>query len=179
MTDTPRTPRLASAFPQTPPARRTPWGGRSDTPARSRSPAKRVSSSAKTITQDTNPPLISFDAIDAPSQRLYVVAFYAALHAWRIYEWWTSSDGIDATWLFLKWVSIDGVFLFGLPSLRIPWLEWAFSTTLAVFLVHAALDIFLMFRIPVRLSTFPDPTPVCALLIATLDSRRFLDRCSR
>lgn len=179
MTGTPRTPRLASAFPQTPPARRTPWGGRSDTPARSRSPAKRVSSSAKTITQDTNPPLISFDAIDAPSQRLYVVAFYAALHAWRIYEWWTSSDGIDATWLFLKWVSIDGVFLFGLPSLRIPWLEWAFSTTLAVFLVHAALDIFLMFRIPVRLSTFPDPTPVCALLIATLDSRRFLDRCSR
>jgi nucleoporin POM152 len=100
-------------------------------------------------TQDASSPLVPFHVIDAPSQRLYVMAFYMALNAWRTYEYWMSSDELDSTWLFLKWISIDGVFLFGLPALRIPWLEWSFSTTLAIYLLHAVANIFLMFRIPV------------------------------
>jgi nucleoporin POM152 len=87
--------------------------------------------------------------IDAPSQRLYVAVFWLVLGAYRGYESWNASDELDSTWLFLKWVSIDGIFLFGLQALRIPWLEWAFPTTLAVFLVHMVGNIFLMFRIPV------------------------------
>ena len=81
-----------------------------------------------------------------------MVAFYIALNAWRLYESYTASDDLDSTWLFLKWASIDGVFLFGLQALRIPWLEWAFPTTLALFLLHVAGNIFLMFQIPVRIT---------------------------
>jgi nucleoporin POM152 len=98
-------------------------------------------------------PLVPTGVIDAPSQRLYVVAFYIALNAWRVYESWTASDELDSTWLFLKWASIDGIFLFGLQALRIPWLEWAFPTTLAIFLIHVVGNMFLMFRIPVRIPT--------------------------
>lgn len=167
------TPRLRSAFPQTP--RRT-WAAGSqnaqnDTPpvfARRPGPATPKASTPapvsrlKSLTsmnavpardrngQDTtDPPLIPFDVCDAPTQRLYVVAFYMALHAYRFYEYWTSTDTLDATWLFMKFVLLDGVFLFGLPAMRIPWLEWAFPTTLAVFLLHAVVDAFLMFKIPV------------------------------
>jgi nucleoporin POM152 len=103
---------------------------------------------------NTNTPLVPTDVIDAPSQRLYVVAFYFALNAYRIYESWNASDELDSTWLFLKWVSLDGIFLFGLQALRIPWLEWAFPTTLAMFLLHVVGNVFLMFRIPVRFFVF-------------------------
>lgn len=111
-------------------------------------------------------PLVPTGVIDAPSQRLYVVAFYIALNAWRVYESWTASDELDSTWLFLKWTSIDGVFLFGLQALRIPWLEWAFPTTLAIFLIHVVGNMFLMFQIPVR--TLP-----CRAMVDLLTPRRF------
>lgn len=100
-------------------------------------------------TQRPDAPLIPTELVDAPSQRLYVVALYVAINAWRFYESWGTTDELDSTWLFLKWVSIDGVFLFGLQALRIPWLEWAFPTSLAVFLLHVVGNMFWMFRIPV------------------------------
>ncbi|KAJ5114603.1 Nucleoporin [Penicillium alfredii] len=155
------TPRLPSAFPQTPqtiprrrklfetPSRSQPRDVRdaAKSPAKSPSKAPKPSSNAKT-------PLIPVDLIDAPSQRLYVVAFYLVLNAWRVYESWTAADDLDSTWLFLKWVSVDGVFLFGLQALRIPWLEWAFPTTLTLFLLHVVGNIFLMFRIPIPLGAW-------------------------
>lgn len=152
------TPRLASAFPQTP---QTTQRRRKlfETPVQPRremrdrvSPAKSPAKTPKQQPQNANQPLVPVNLIDAPSQRLYVVAFYLALNAWRIYESWTASDELDSTWLFLKWVMVDGVFLFGLQALHIPWLEWAFPTTLALFLLHVVGNVFLMFRIPVRLS---------------------------
>ncbi|KAL1958472.1 hypothetical protein VTO42DRAFT_4336 [Malbranchea cinnamomea] len=156
---TPRTPRLPASFPQTPRTiLRTPRTQNGalpqPRPAPPVPPVKGVVALSQSRQQDAGGPLISFDVIDAPSQRLYVLAFYAALHAWRIYESWSTSDDIDATWLFLKWVAIDGVFLFGLPALRIPWLEWAFPTTLAVFLVHGVFNAFLMFRIPIPIGSW-------------------------
>lgn len=149
------TPRLPSAFPQTPqtiPRRRKLY----ETPTRSqsrdardvKSPVKSPSKTPKP-TQNASGSLIPVDVVDAPSQRLYVVAFYLALNAWRVYESCTAADDLDSTWLFLKWVSVDGFFLFGLQALRIPWLEWAFPTTLTLFLLHAVGNVFLMFRIPV------------------------------
>ncbi|KAI5301372.1 hypothetical protein KEM55_007274 [Ascosphaera atra] len=36
------------------------------------------------LSDSGDPPLIPFDVVDAPSQRLYVVAFYVLLNAWRI-----------------------------------------------------------------------------------------------
>ena len=55
----------------------------------------------------------------------------------------------QSLWLFMKWVAIDGVFLFGLPGLRIPWLEWSSATMTLIFLAHALADGMLMFRIPI------------------------------
>lgn len=145
------TPRLRSAFPQTPRSSKTNKRRDEESPLRSVSSAAKREPFPRFEQQAANPPLVPFDIIDAPSQRLYVAAFYLALNAWRMCEYWASADSLDSTWLFLKWVFIDGIFLFGLPALRIPWLEWAFPTTLALFLLHAVVNIFLMFRIPVRI----------------------------
>lgn len=82
----------------------------------------------------------------------------------------SASDDLDSTWLFLKWASIDGVFLFGLQALHIPWLEWTFPTTLAAFLVHAVGNVFLMFRIPVCSPSFCLLWLVDILLTQELDS---------
>jgi len=143
------TPRLRSAFPQTP-QKNQKTREQNDTPIRAKSETVKEFKSPQSRSQDAGTPLIPVEVIDAPSQRLYVVAFYLALNAWRIFQSWAASDELDSTWLFLKWISIDGFFLFGLQALRIPWLEWAFPTTLAVFLLHVVANVFLMFRIPVR-----------------------------
>ncbi|KAG5287106.1 nucleoporin Pom152 [Histoplasma ohiense] len=153
------TPRLRSSFPQTPrksPHYRTLNDGQDGTPleARLRTLRNEKPVPVRLERRDSNAPLIPFSVVDAPSQRLYVVAFYLALNAWRMYEFWTSTDDFDSTWLFLKWVSIDGIFLFGLPALRVPWLEWSFATTLAVFMVHAVANAFLMFRIPIPIESW-------------------------
>lgn len=142
------TPRLRSAFPQTPQTTQR-IRDFNETPSRSKPQPATEPMSAPKPSQNSNSPLIPTEVIDAPSQRLYVVAFYAALNAWRVYEALSVSDDLDCTWLFLKWVSFDGIFLFGLQALRIPWLEWAFPTTLAIFLIHVVGNVFLMFRIPV------------------------------
>ncbi|KAJ5288478.1 Nucleoporin [Penicillium angulare] len=153
------TPRLTSAFPQTPqtlPARRRLFDTPRSQPRELRerkSPSKSPAKAPKQP-QNASAPLLPVNLIDAPSQRLYVVAFYLLLNAWRIYESWTASDELDSTWLFLKWVSVDGVFLFGLQALRIPWLEWAFPTTLALFLLHVVCNAFLMFQIPIPLGAW-------------------------
>ncbi|RAL06314.1 putative nuclear envelope pore membrane protein [Aspergillus ibericus CBS 121593] len=145
------TPRLRSAFPQTPQtAPRIKDLSHSPSKYKSREVGIRQSpSKAPTATHDASSPLIPVGVIDAPSQRLYIAAFYVALNAWRVYESWTASDDLDSTWLFLKWAAVDGIFLFGLQALRIPWLEWAFPTTLAIFIIHVVGNVFLMFRIPV------------------------------
>ncbi|KAL4919125.1 hypothetical protein BDW62DRAFT_49521 [Aspergillus aurantiobrunneus] len=150
------TPRLRSAFPQTP---RTTQRTRDYNHSPSRSiprnvpPPKSLSQGPSTDLHGSSP-LIPSRIVDPPSQRLYIAAVYIALNAWRGYEAWTASDDLDSTWLFLKWASIDGVFLFGLQALRIPWLEWAFPTTLALFLIHVAFNIFLMFRIPIPIGVW-------------------------
>ncbi|KAL4951339.1 hypothetical protein BDW69DRAFT_40859 [Aspergillus filifer] len=143
------TPRLRSAFPQTPrTAQKTRGYNRSPSRPIPRN-ASSISPSKAPVANHDGPALIPSRIADPPTQRLYVAAVYVALNAWRLYEAWTASDDLDSTWLFLKWASIDGVFLFGLQALRIPWLEWAFPTTLAIFLIHVAFNIFLMFRIPI------------------------------
>jgi nucleoporin POM152 len=93
-------------------------------------------------------PLIPTDWIDAPSQRFYAFALYLALMSWRLYDWNTLQDSEEQSlWLFMKWLLIDGTFMFGLPSLRIPWLEWEPQTMLGLFLVHAIMDGMLMFQV--------------------------------
>ena len=129
------TPRLRSAYPVTP--QKNERGGNN------------VDVTAGPV--NTDQPLVPLDILDAPSQRFYVAAVYIALTAWRLYDYYRLvSDQTDSLWLFMKWVSIDGVFLYGLPTFKVPWLEWSSTTMTVIFLLHACLNAVLMFRIPVR-----------------------------
>jgi nucleoporin POM152 len=95
-------------------------------------------------------PLIPLALLDAPTQRGYVAALYVILWAWRLVDYsLLVSNDIDSPWQWMKWTVMDGIFLFGVPELRIPWLEWSSTTIAFIFLFHAILNGILMFRIPV------------------------------
>lgn len=97
-----------------------------------------------------NPPVIPLNILDAPTQRLYAVAVYAALLAWKFYDWaGVVEEDTESLWLFLKWVAIDCAFLFGLPELRIPWLELSQPFVISAFFIHAFIDWSLMFNLGV------------------------------
>ena len=151
------TPRLRSAFPSTPRSdRKTPNGFAS--PAKANGSAT-GSATGSVATAEPPPeassPLVPFHIIDAPTQRFYVLAFYMALNAWRLWDYSKLlRDDAESLWLFLKWTSIDAVFIYGLPGLRVPWLEWSNATTTVLFLAHALLDGFLMFRIPIPIESW-------------------------
>ncbi|KAI9785864.1 MAG: hypothetical protein M1816_008191 [Peltula sp. TS41687] len=99
-------------------------------------------------------PAIPLSIIDAPSQRAYALAIYAALFAWRIYDYTILiKDDADSLFYFMKWATIDGLYIYGLPALRIPWLEWSGTTSLILFAIHAVLDWMLMFRVGVMQDT--------------------------
>ncbi|MCJ1338508.1 hypothetical protein MMC09_003796 [Bachmanniomyces sp. S44760] len=153
------TPRLRSAFPATP-------DGSASKPRAGGIPLPELPSVTAGTGSDPNAPLIPFNVLDAPSQRLYVSAFYVALMTWRTYDYLRIvSDQTDSLWLFMKWVAIDGVFLYGLPGLKIPWLEWSSSSMTVLFLLHSFLNGVLMFRIPI---------PIGAVLAAL--TKVFYDR---
>jgi nucleoporin POM152 len=148
------TPRLGSSYPSTPDSVRT-SPILSGTPTRGNTAsAKALRSATQSPTSEsvTDAPLIPLNLVDAPSQRLYVFAIYIALLGWRLYDWSKLvEDEADSLWLFIKWVATDAVvFLYGLPALRIPWLEWSNPAIMSIFLLHAILNGMLMFRIPVR-----------------------------
>ncbi len=94
-------------------------------------------------------PFIPLTTIDAPSQRLYIAAIYVALLAWRLYNWTNLvEDDTESFWQFIKWIGIDGFFfMFALPELRIPWLEWSFPVSATIFMLHAVFNGMLMFRV--------------------------------
>ncbi|EEA19753.1 hypothetical protein TMatcc_009898 [Talaromyces marneffei ATCC 18224] len=147
------TPRLRSAFPQSPQTLGRDRRRQTESPAIKRPQNVSVTTGPRPA-QPGQGPLIPTDVIDAPSQRFYVAALYIALGAWRIYDSMGAANELDSTWLFLKWNFIDGVFLFGIQTLRVPWLEWTFPTFLTIFLLHAATNVFLMFRIPLPLGAW-------------------------
>ena len=143
------TPRLRSAYPSTP--RTAQKGGRGTTaPGPADGPSSLPDQDAKGQVKDDNAPLIPLSVLDGPSQRLSVSIFYLGLTAWRLFDYYRLvSDQTDSLWLFMKWVAIDSVFLFGLPALKIPWLEWSSTVMTILFLMHAISNAVLMFRIPV------------------------------
>lgn len=152
------TPRLRSAFPSTPP---TAQRGRNPNTPNATPKSPNVGTplpdlpKAKPEPQSTGP-LIPTDIIDAPTQRWYAFAFYVFLFAYRFYDFYNLAvDDVESFWLFIKWIAIDGVFLFGLPALQIPWLEWGTITVVILFGAHALLDGMLMFRIGVRIYSSP------------------------
>ena len=160
------TPRLRSAFPQTPQSdprpkiihdglRRSFGSPNSPLFTNSQRPSPQVK---QPISQSNAPAkeatLIPLNVVDAPSQRAYVGGLYLVLLAWKLSNYWHIFDELDSTWFFLKWNVIDMLFLFGLPALHIPWLEWSYFTTLTVYLVHFVANALLMFHIPIPITTW-------------------------
>lgn len=162
------TPRLRSGYPTTPataPRRQA----RLETPSSAGSVASSKSPPALPLPlapedaaglAPARPPVIPLTLLDAPQQRLYALGLYALLWAWKLYDWLrVVEDGDSSWWLFLKWIFIDFAFLFGLPELRIPWLELSQVVVTTCFASQLVLNYMLMFNIPVR--PRPRLPPVC------------------
>lgn len=149
------TPRLRSSFPSTPgSARQTPSLKEypQDGPS-TRSPLPTLPGTSPAATL-SNAPVIPANLIDAPSQRMYALGIYGVLLVWRLYDWWTLiEEDTSSAALFIKWCFVDLVYTFGIPLLRIPWLEWSETTSTVACLVHAAMNGMLMFRMPVSCSS--------------------------
>ncbi|CAF9943348.1 MAG: hypothetical protein ALECFALPRED_011126, partial [Alectoria fallacina] len=147
------TPRLRSAYPSTPVSGQKQYGhgATSAGPQGSRSPLPPATS----LNTNAPAPMIPFTVVDAPSQRLYVALFYTTLTIWRLYDYFgLVSDEAESLWMFMKWLAIDSVFLYGLPELQVPWLQWSSSTTAMLVILHTVLNGLLMFRIPIPVTSW-------------------------
>ncbi|EMD00253.1 hypothetical protein BAUCODRAFT_84004 [Baudoinia panamericana UAMH 10762] len=152
MEGTPRTPRLGSAWPATPQTdRRSGRLGESAGIQRVTERLPELPSLRPTFSSSPpGEPLVPEHILDAPSQRLWAVAIWVLLWSWKAYDFTTLQDLEEQSlWLFMKWVALDGIFLFGLPTMRIPWLEWSSMTMILLFFAHAFADGMMMFRIPI------------------------------
>jgi nucleoporin POM152 len=149
MNGTPQVRRGVGGFPSTPqntnrsPDMRSPNGS---TPRPNvRSPLPDL---PKAPPHSSSGPLIPADILNPAQQRFYVAALYAALWAYRLYDFYTLAVEQDESLvLCLKWCFFDVLFMFGIPLLEIPWLEWSNSAAFLLFVLHAAMDVMLMFRI--------------------------------
>lgn len=145
--------RPVGAFPQTParPKRAAMENdGTPEPPRRSTGNNLPVAPQQHQAAPGATAPLIPLNVIDAPTQRFYALAIYIALFAWKFYDWaGLVEENSESFWLFLKWIAIDCVFLFGLPELRIPWLELSQPFVVALFFCHAIFDWMLMFNVGV------------------------------
>lgn len=142
MTDTPR---LRSAFPT---SRKNANESSLASPNPASNNSKPAVSTSSPAVSDDDAPLIPFDILDGPSQRFSVAVAFASLAIWRLYDHHLAqNEAQEALWLFMKWIAIDSAFIFGLPKLRVPWLQWPSWFTYTLFLMLAALDAMLMFDI--------------------------------
>lgn len=176
------TPRLRSGYPATP-ATAAPKRNLQETPDSVKSGSSLGASSTKSPTlplapenvakqRSANDPIIPLTLLDAPQQRFYAFGIYVALWAWKLYDWLqVVEDGDSSWWLFLKWILIDFAYLFGVPELRIPWLELSQLLVTSVFTSHLVINYMLMFNIPVS------RTPVSALRLLLLP-QKLIPACS-
>jgi nucleoporin POM152 len=109
----------------------------------------------KAPVQSGSGPLIPSDILDPAQQRFYVFALYVGLWAYRLYDFYTLIVEEDQSLILcLKWCVFDMLFMFGVPLLEIPWLEWSNSAAFLLFVAHAAIDVMLMFKIGVPVQTW-------------------------
>ncbi|KAK0857072.1 hypothetical protein LTR03_000993 [Friedmanniomyces endolithicus] len=149
------TPRLRSAFPSTPQSDRR--SGRLGGSERIQRVSERLPEipalQASTYSSTPGEPWVPEHVVDAPTQRLFSVVVWVGLGIWKAYDFSTLQDTEEqGLWLFMKWIMLDGFYLFALPSFQIPWLEWSPFTTVMLFSAHAVLDGMLMFRIPIPIA---------------------------
>ncbi|GAB1317244.1 Nucleoporin [Madurella fahalii] len=137
------------AFPQTPARAPASKSSNSSNPPTTTSTRRLPTAPhAGASTRSNTAPVIPLTILDAPTQRLYALGVYVALFAWKLYDWGqVVEENTESFWLFLKWIAIDCAFLFGLPELRIPWLELSQSFVVVAFFFHAVFDWMLMFNL--------------------------------
>lgn len=168
------TPRLRSSFPLTPDSQRraAPMNGAAPGGGGSRRTLPNLSQSPSASAAAAQP-RIPLSVIDAPQQRLYATAIYVLLLAWRLYDWTNLvQDEADSFWLFIKWVAMDGFFLYMLPEMHIPWLEWSSTVTTGIFLAHALVSGMLMFRVAVSYKNDLSSPETLILTRASYPSKR-------
>lgn len=146
---------MRSSFPSSPGSNSRTYDIRnsSPVPSRTRKSLPNVPNTTPTTAAagSSSTPLIPVTLIDAPSQRFYVISVYGILLIWCLYDWWKLlEEDAQSIGLFMKWTCIYALCSYGVPQLRIPWLEWSYAMSHASFLIHAGLTFMLMFRIPVR-----------------------------
>ncbi|KAI5466477.1 hypothetical protein BGZ63DRAFT_400855 [Mariannaea sp. PMI_226] len=159
------TPRLRSGYPATPGTARRHNQQRTPSTVGSTSSAKSSTQKSPSslplapenvpVTAPASEPVIPLTLLDAPQQRLYTFGVYVLLWGWKLYDWIGVIEDGESSWsLFLKWILIDFIFLFGVPELRIPWLELSQPLVTTVYSFHVIINYMLMFNIPIPLQTF-------------------------
>lgn len=93
--------------------------------------------------------MIPFEVVDAPTQRLYALSFYVLLWTWKLYNAYTVSGDLDATWFFLQWSGFDAAFLITLFWLHIPYFEYTVFVSAVIWILHVIVNFFLMYHIPI------------------------------
>ncbi|KAL7272728.1 hypothetical protein RUND412_004444 [Rhizina undulata] len=168
-------PSLPASFPQTPatvrprrPEQRPP-SPRDHSPQRNEYPAVSTGAAPTFInpSRTKNPvsvvrtsdvpldPVIPLDVVDAPTQRLYAVGIFILLQAYKFYDvarlYSADGDSISELWFCIKWLSLDGSFFWFLPLLKIPWLTFTPTFTLAAIGILSVTDIIfsLKYQIPI------------------------------
>lgn len=154
-----QTPRLKSAFPETP--RHEPGSTRSfgsgasvasnTTPLRLRKSIIRphsVVNATSVQSEHASHSKIPESLLPGPQQRLIAVGFYLALLTWKSLDWMSLDvyNSVESSWLFMKWSLIDAIYLMAITSIQIPWLEWSFPTVVVLMLVHIGADFWFMFN---------------------------------
>jgi nucleoporin POM152 len=164
--DTPDTPRLASSFPETParPPNHSRTSTRSFRPlSRRASPASSQTLRADSTTgpssssplpptispvqvqsiSDEYEPLIPLNVLDAPTQRLYAIAIFGALQAYKFYDLsrlYADDGEITVVWFYMKWFLLDAGFFWYLPIFKVPWLRFRPSVSLYCILSFVLFD---------------------------------------
>lgn len=146
-----RTPRLRSAFPETP--RHEPGSIRSSPVSITQSPSARPTGLRKSVLRNAAPPpqpstsTIPADILTEPQQRAWALGVYLALLAWKLYDWSnTTAYKDESTWLFSKWTTIDAIYFTSISILQIEWLQWSFATVIVVWIAHTFFDWVLMYN---------------------------------
>lgn len=124
-------------------------------------PSVKIRQKKREVDRDDDESLIPVNIIDHASQRLFLVSLFILIQAWKVYDITLvrtdvlSTANLQLTTLnhftfVLKYVVIDGLFLWLLPVLNVPYLTFSPSITLLLTLVINALTLILAsnFTIP-------------------------------
>ncbi|KAF1956715.1 hypothetical protein CC80DRAFT_492231 [Byssothecium circinans] len=147
MNGTPR--RGPGGFPATPQQNaRSPLGNSNGSSPPSRPNVRSLPELPKAVPAPDSQPLIPTDILDPAQQRFYVTAFYIALLSWKMYDrYLLGIEEVESFWMFMKWSFIDACFIFGVPLLDIPWMQWSNGAAVLFFTGHTVVDWMLMYRI--------------------------------